>query len=301
MRVDLRDLELFVAVVDKGSITEGAQAVGLSLSAASSRITALEKSLGVSLLLRRRAGVVTTPAGDELVAHGRAIVTQADDLVEAMRGHQAGQARRIRLASNTSATDTLTEFLAFTLSRFTDLHVVLEEMPSTEVARRVREGRADLGVVSVPPSDTDLTVHELWADPLVIVRAPRPSDPTGVDAAPVTFAEVIQGPMIGLSEGAPLQAFVDEHARDLGVVPDYRVRLPTLGAVYAVAGTGAGSAVLPLGTARRLGAPPRVVHRMTEPWAQRTALLLTRADRAASEVESAFVEAMLRYRSEAEG
>lgn len=43
MRIETGDVELLVAVVDRGSITDGAQAVGLSLSTASSRITALEK------------------------------------------------------------------------------------------------------------------------------------------------------------------------------------------------------------------------------------------------------------------
>lgn len=303
VRIDMRDVELFVAVVDRGSITEGAQSVGLSLSAASSRITAMEKGFGLSLLLRGRGGVVPTPAGEAFMARGRSMVAQADDLVEVLRHHRDGQASRIRLASNTSAVDALTEFLASTLSRFPDLHVVLEEAPSTDVARRVREGSADLGVVSVLHSDTGLAVHRLWADPLVIVRAPRPLDSAASmnDDAEVTFEEAIRGPMIGLTEGVPLQAFIDEHAHRLGVTPDYRVRLPTLGAVYAVASTGAGTAILPQGTARRLGAPERLVHPMSEPWAQRQALLLTRTDGSASGVEASFVEAMLRYRNEVLG
>lgn len=304
MRVDLRDVELFVAVVGQGSITEGAQSVGLSLSAASSRITSLEKSFGVTLLLRGRGGVVPTAAGEAFMAHGRRLVGQADDLVEALRDHRDEQGSRIRLASNTSAVDALTEFLASTLSRFPDLHLVLEEASSTDVARRVREGSADLGVVSVLQSDTGLTVHGLWADPLVIVRVPRLLDsaaPEADDATKIPFEEAIREPMIGLTEGVPLQAFIEEHAHRLGVTPDYRVRLPTLGAVYAVASTGAGTAILPQGTARRLGAPESLVHPMSEPWAQRQALLLTRADKSTSKVEASFVDAMLRYRNEVLG
>lgn len=300
----MRDVELFVAVVDRGSITEGAQSVRLSLSAASSRITAMEKGFGVSLLLRGRGGVVPTPAGETFMARGRSMVAQADDLVEVLRNHRDGQASRIRLASNTSAVDALTEFLASTLSRFPDLQLVLEEAPSTDVARRVREGSADLGVVSVLHSDTGLAVHRLWADPLVIVRAPQPSGSAASvadDATEISFEEAIRGPMIGLTEGIPLQTFIDEHAHRLGVTPVYRVRLPTLGAVYAVASTGAGTAILPQGTARRLGAPEKLVHPMSEPWAQRQALLLTRADESASQVEASFAEAMLRYRNEVLG
>ena len=61
MAYDLTDLELFLQVVDQGSITQGADRAHLSLASASARITAMEKALGASLLDRHRRGVV--PSG----------------------------------------------------------------------------------------------------------------------------------------------------------------------------------------------------------------------------------------------
>lgn len=188
--------------------------------------------------------------------------------------------------------DALTEFLAATRSRFPELRVVLEEAPSSEAARRVREGSADLAVVSVLGSDSGLEVRPLWEDPLIVV---------GEADGELAIEEAMRGPMIGLAEGVPLQDAIDEEARRLGLAPEYRLRLPSLGAVYAVASAGAGRAILPLGTARRLGAPERLVHRMSEPWAQRRAVLLARAGERRSGVEAAFIDAMLRYRAEVEG
>ncbi|GAV97593.1 hypothetical protein CS176_1823 [Corynebacterium glutamicum] len=63
----------------------------------------------------------------------------------------------------------MTEFLAATLNKYPELNVDLEEGSSSEVARRVREGTADLGVVSVLESRTGLEAHLLWEDPLMIV------------------------------------------------------------------------------------------------------------------------------------
>ncbi|WP_261624534.1 LysR family transcriptional regulator [Nesterenkonia marinintestina] len=297
MTFDLRDVALVVAVADHGSITEGARALGLSLSAASSRITALEKSRGVNLLIRSRRGVVPTSAGADFIVRGGQLLAQAEGLVDMLRHHRDGQADHVRMASNTSAADALTEFLAAALSRFPKLRVVLDEVPSEEVARRVRDGDADLGVVSLLDSEAGLAVHPLWGDPLVIVGAPLRG--ASDDASPtLTFEEVIRGPMIGLTEGSPLQVFVDEQATRLGIDIDYRLRLPSLGAVYDVATTGAGTAILPLGTARRLGAPDEAVHGMPESWTQRRAMLLIRSDRSASSSGDPFVEAMLRYRNE---
>ena len=76
MAYDLTDLELFLQVVDQGSITQGADRAHLSLASASARITAMEKALGAKLLNRHRRGVVPSPTGWLLVAHARAIVGQ---------------------------------------------------------------------------------------------------------------------------------------------------------------------------------------------------------------------------------
>jgi molybdate transport repressor ModE-like protein len=76
MAYDLTDLELFLQVVDQGSITQGAERAHLSLASASTRITAMEKALGAKLLDRHRRGVVPSPTGWLLVAHARAIVGQ---------------------------------------------------------------------------------------------------------------------------------------------------------------------------------------------------------------------------------
>src|SRR5262249_54275786 len=59
-QIDLRDLELFVAIAEAGSITHGAQHEHLSLPAASARLRAMERAVGTALVVRGRRG--GTPA-----------------------------------------------------------------------------------------------------------------------------------------------------------------------------------------------------------------------------------------------
>ena len=294
MAPNLRDLELFVAIIDAGSITAGARAVGVSLSSASSRIALLERQERVELLSRRRGGIVPTTAGTTLAIHARALLERADELRQAMDGLRGDSAHEIRLASNTSAVDTLTEFLAATLARFPTMRIAVVETSSVEVASRVREGGADLGIASLPPTGDALIARELWADPLVVVRG---SVFRGDDVAP-SFEEVMRGPLIGLPAANPLQTLIDEQARILGVSPAYRVRLPTLNAVYAVASTGAGAAIVPYGTASRSRTLPAAIHPVAEEWADRRALLITRSAYVPSPAQQEFIDALLRYRDE---
>ena len=86
MRFDLVDLQLFIAVAETRSITNGAAKVHLALASASERIKGLEAALGVSLLTRGRRGVELTPAGESLLDHARVVIHN----VETMRGDLAG-------------------------------------------------------------------------------------------------------------------------------------------------------------------------------------------------------------------
>ena len=76
MRFDLVDLQLFVHVVDAGSITAGAARAHLALASASARLQGMEEALGVQLLLRGRRGVRATAPGRSLLQHARAVLQQ---------------------------------------------------------------------------------------------------------------------------------------------------------------------------------------------------------------------------------
>lgn len=300
MARDLRDLALFVDVVDSGSITAGAHHRNLSLPAASSRISALERKYGVELLSRSRRGVSPTAAGEVLAEHARRVLTESHELERRMAAHRRGLRHEIRMASNSSAVDTLTEFLAAALVRFPDTTVVLTEARSTDALGQVARGTVDIAVVSETPQGNECQARELWDDPLVVIGAPAHGVTGGgaEKAGGLTLQEVLRSPLIGLTEGNPLQALIEHKAFELGVAASYRVRLPSLGAVCAVASTGAGPAIIPRGTARRLGIPASATLLLAEPWAQRQAMLVARSFTALSQHVAVFAEALMRYRLE---
>ncbi|GAB3494689.1 LysR family transcriptional regulator [Nocardiopsis coralliicola] len=232
-----------------------------------------------------------TPAGEELAARGRRVVSGVADLESQMAGRARGLRGSIALAANSSAVDALTEFLAATLNRLPSLAVTLAELGSDEAVDAVREGRADLAVVSVVAQDrapiAPCAARPLWDDPLVAVGAASSGTP-----APLRLDDVLREPVVGLLPGVPLQERIEQRARDRGLVPAYRVRLPSLAAVCAVAGTGVGRAVVPLGAARRHGVPASGIHPLDEAWAWRRALLVAR-DFAAFDAGTAAFTALL--------
>ncbi|MFD5711203.1 LysR family transcriptional regulator [Streptomyces pharetrae] len=81
MDLELRHLRCLVAIVDEGTFTDAAIALGVSQAAVSRTLAALEGALGVRLLRRTSRAVTPTAAGQRVVAHARRLLAEVEDLV----------------------------------------------------------------------------------------------------------------------------------------------------------------------------------------------------------------------------
>lgn len=99
MDVELRHLRVLVAIVDSGSFTDAAIALGVSQAAVSRGLAGLERALGVRVLYRSSRSITLTATGAQLVTRARHLLDEVDDLVrEATSGHA-----RLRLGHPWSA------------------------------------------------------------------------------------------------------------------------------------------------------------------------------------------------------
>ena len=76
--MELRQLRYFIAVADARSISAAGRKLHVVQSAISHQIANLESELGAELVVRGKAGVTLTPAGQFLYRHARAIVKQVE-------------------------------------------------------------------------------------------------------------------------------------------------------------------------------------------------------------------------------
>ncbi|MBP2559899.1 DNA-binding transcriptional LysR family regulator [Neorhizobium galegae] len=96
MKIDLGDLNAFVAVARAGGFREGARASGSSASGLSEAVRRVEAQLGVRLLNRTTRSVVPTEAGAGLLARLTPALTEVDaalDVVNRFRDKPAGVLR----------------------------------------------------------------------------------------------------------------------------------------------------------------------------------------------------------------
>lgn len=99
MDIELRQVRCFVAVVDEGTFTDAGISLGISQTAVSRNLAALENVLGVRLLHRTTRNVSVTEAGEQALAHARRVLAAVVGLEQAVRGDGG----RIRLGYAWSA------------------------------------------------------------------------------------------------------------------------------------------------------------------------------------------------------
>ncbi|WP_234267351.1 LysR substrate-binding domain-containing protein [Hydrogenophaga sp. NFH-34] len=291
--IDLGTLRVVVAAADHGSISAASERLQLAVAAASSRITALEESLGFRIFERSSRGVQLTPAGQMLVQRARALLTDADRLAQHLQGYSQGLQGQVRVLANTSA---LLEVLPQRLQRFMTEHplirIDIEERGSPEIPLALLEGRADFGVVDLPVPPAGLAFTPFFHDTLVLLA---PATHPLAQRRRLRLADALDEPFITLSGGTALSNRLMASAAEVGRPLNVRMRMRGFDAVCRMVAAGLGVGVLPLeAIAPQLAHLPVTAIPLADAWAQRQHSLATRAGVPLSPAAATLLQALTR-------
>jgi molybdate transport repressor ModE-like protein len=276
IRFDLTDLQLFLHVAEAGSITQGASRTNMTLASASERIRAMEDTLGIPLLERKRRGIQLTPAGSALEQHARIVIRQLEEMRGELNNFSKGLRCRVHVLANTVAT---VEFLPPILAKFLSAHpnteVDLEERQSGEIIKAIAEGLADIGIVAEAINSAEELETFPFAEDRLVLIAPR-RQVLG-PRREIAFREVLDHEFIGLAQGSALQKTLNHHAARAGRRLKIRVRLNSFESVARMVESGVGLSVLPESVARRYQRSMAVrIVPLSDGWAARHFTVCTR-------------------------
>ena len=263
---DLVSLQLFQRAVELRSLSRAAELCHLSLSAASRRIAALEHHFQTPLLERAHSGVLPTPAGEALARHAQTLMRDVDLMQGDLSDYARGTVGRVRLYVNTSA---LSQDLPDRLAQWTRLHpdikVDVQEVRSGRIVDAVREGVADLGLVTSAPVP-DLRFEPYGHDRLCVVVPQRHT----LKARAVRFEQLLAHEFVGLDNSAALTQAMKHAADAAGQFLRLRIQVQSFEAVCRLVAAGQGIAVMPEGAvaAFRHAMKLRFI-RLTDDWADR--------------------------------
>lgn len=272
MRLDLFDLQLFLNIVETGSLTRGAEYSSISLQAASERIKKLEQHYQVNLFIRHSGGVKLTFAGQVFAEHAQAILQQGQQLSRAMAVFSEGQHSNISLWCNSSAQS---EYLPLLLPKYLvnnpNIQIDLKEAESNDIIAALTNGTAKLGLISSFFAASQLQTQEFSDDPLVLI-CPEQHDLSSGKA--LKLGDCLNYPFVGLMQYHSLQQSIEAQARLLHCEIQYRLRLPNFAAIAQVVANGVGIAIMPQRAAQRLAKLYAFKQiQLTGDWANRKLLL----------------------------
>jgi DNA-binding transcriptional LysR family regulator len=148
MQPELRLVRYFVAVAEERNITRAAERLHISQPALSAAVRQLEQQLGVELLDRSDRVLGVTPAGELLLAEGRALLAAADRVFDAVRARDAAVVGRLRVGLTPTARYGVGPALrAACASRASGVMLYPQEDTTGALLREVRSGRLDLAVL----------------------------------------------------------------------------------------------------------------------------------------------------------
>jgi DNA-binding transcriptional LysR family regulator len=190
----LRALHTFIAIVDRGSLTKAADALGASLPAVVRTLAALESSLGARLLNRTTRRMSLTEEGRQYLERARRIVAdleEADRLLGAQRGELAGT------IAVTAPVLFGERHVAPAVTRFLGLHphMRVNLLLLDRVVNLVEEG-LDVAVRIGPLHDSTLIAQPVGAIRRVVVASPGRLRRHGVPEHPRELARL---PCLGSS------------------------------------------------------------------------------------------------------
>ncbi|MEV6447149.1 LysR family transcriptional regulator [Amycolatopsis sp. NPDC051716] len=151
--MEIRELRAFVAVVEAGAMSKAARQLHVSQPALSQTITALERRLGVRLLVRTSTGVQVTDAGTTLLGEARAVLARHDQALAAMARHTADGGGVLRVGVPLELPP---ELLPSALARLPDTRVQARHLSSVAQVAALRAGELDVGLVRERPAGPDL-------------------------------------------------------------------------------------------------------------------------------------------------
>lgn len=265
------DLHLFSEVVSRGTITAAAEAVNLSLAAASARLKALEDAAGTRLLVRSKAGAAPTDAGRAMARHANRVLAELETLHVEMASFGHGLRGTVRLLCNTAA---MAEALPQALGRFLasnpEIDVDVREMASDAIHDALHRGFTDIGIVADYVNTSGLIIQP-WRSDRLVALLPRNWSTT--NRRSIKFGELLEQPLVGLTSDSGLSRFLAAQASRSGRVPRHRARLSAFYGVAQLVATGVGAAVMPESAAVRLGNQDVRILPLSDSWAERKLLV----------------------------
>ncbi len=240
MNTTFRQLRLFLALAEHGSVTGAAKACHVTQPTVSMQLRELADAVGLPLYEQIGKRLHLTEAGEALAETARAMLDEwikFEQAINAMKGLEQG---RLRVALVSTAKYFVPRLLGSFCTKHPNIEIALEILNRDGVVARLRENRDDLYIMSMPPESLDLEQHAFLHNPLVLIA------PAGhrLKGRHLELTDLLGERFILRERGSGTRLTCDAYFARSAFVPAVRLELGSNEAIKQAVSGGLGLAVI---------------------------------------------------------
>ncbi|MGH9340235.1 MAG: LysR family transcriptional regulator [Acidobacteriota bacterium] len=213
--MDLRQLEMFQAIVDTGNFTRAGEKLYVSQSAISRQIKLLEEELGDQIFKRIHKKIYLTPTGEVLLQYSRRVfselrmmISEISDLTHMKRGN-------LRIAGGMSVCTYLFPFLLKEYQRrYPQIELTVATGTNDEILRLIRANEVDAALMSLPFNEEDLEVYPAVTEEMVLLMK---SDHPLVNQPEISFSDLMPYTFIHFERGSNTRRVIERIFQEEGL------------------------------------------------------------------------------------
>lgn len=286
--MDLRQLELAVAVAEQGTFSRAAEAVHLSQPALSYAIAKLEAEFGVELFHRGGRAVVTTAVGQVFLAGARETLRQAERLRASMAEISGVVSGRLEVVAPRTLVRRMAGYVGAFRGLYPGVVVQVEDAEGDDaVLEALRSGRCELGLLRSTVLPAGITADRLAPQEFVAVF---PGSVNLPERRSITLAQLAVHPLVAPPRGSPNRLAFDHLFAAAGLTVTVVAETAHPESILEMVGAGAGASLASREEADSFVVSRRIQPRRFKPPLAQPVYLARRQATRLSPAESAFRE-----------
>ena len=243
--MDVRQLELFLAVMEYGSVTRAAERVYLSPGAVSLQLHNLAIELHTDLFVRTGKRFTPTPAAVRLAEMAKGVIRNVRRIEQEFANDPSVDTRPFHLATGaTTLIHRLGRPLRLLRKQYPQTPIQVTVSATEEMVAGLQDRRFDLALISLPYEETNLKVLPLFDEELLILR-PSNKAVRGNNIRFISFEELASAKFLLYPMRSNMRAIIESFFRDLNITPQVIMEADDTEVIKKLVESGFGYSVLP--------------------------------------------------------
>lgn len=241
MHMTLRQIKLFLALADTGSVSAAAKSMHVTQPTASMQLKDITQAVGLPLYEVVSKKIFLTQTGQELAQTAREMLRSWETFEQSVHASKGMTRGKLKIAVVSTAKYFIPRMVGEFCQKYPFIDVALEILNRDGVVARMRHNLDDLYIMSQPPSDMDLTDKVLMANPVVLIASTK--HPL-LKKSSLRLTHLSQQRFILRETGSGTRMTADQYFKQHAFHPDVRMELGSNEAIKEAVAGGLGIGVV---------------------------------------------------------